>query len=160
MLAGPTPEYPPLLKPGKHPMTLAQARSLCTNVSLASTTRNPIMAGVEKLIADVQAVGLQGEVWLNGSFVTQKIDPQDADLVFVFDEAVIRAATPDQGQMLQNLTTRNHFKATHRCDAYVTFVCPPGHQHYLVSLALLAYWNSQWATDRNNAPKGYAIIGV
>lgn len=118
------------------------------------------MDGLERLVGDVQALGLRGEAWINGSFVTQKTNPLDADLVFMFDATNIGNPTPDQFQMLQNLATIGHFKPTHTCDAYVVVYWPPGHPHHAQFVPVFEYWNHQWGFDRNKAPKGYAVVAV
>lgn len=160
MLAGPTPEFPPLLTPGQHPMKLPDLRAMCAAAFGSSSTRAQIMDGLERLVGEVQAAGLQGEAWINGSFLTQKMNPVDADLVFMFDVTTIGEPTPGKSQMLQYLATAGHFKPTHMCDAYVVVYWPTGHPHHAKFVPLFDYWNHQWGFDRNKAPKGYAVVRV
>jgi hypothetical protein len=74
-----TPEYPPLLPIGRHQMSMADLRQLCVSEFPLSTTRDRIMSGFEEVVRKLDSVGIVGEVWVNGSFLTKKIDPNDID---------------------------------------------------------------------------------
>lgn len=141
-------------------MSLADARALCTGSFGASASRAAIIAGVERLVQEIQAVGLKGEVWVNGSFLTHKMNPADADVVFMIDATLIGNPTPDQIQMLQNLSTKDHFKQSHLCDAFVVLFYPPGHPFHPQFIPIFSYWNNQWGFDRNKAPKGFIVVTV
>jgi len=48
-----------------------------------SARRNTIFAALEEFCADLHQKGLSGELWLDGSFLTEKPDPNDLDGVLV-----------------------------------------------------------------------------
>jgi hypothetical protein len=77
----PVDEYPPILPIGLHRMTLEELREICVNCFPDSTTRKTIMVGLEEVAQRLASVGIDVEIWVNGSFLTQKRDPRDSDMV-------------------------------------------------------------------------------
>ena len=75
------PEFPPLLGPGLHPFSWLELRAACVDAFPLSQTRLEIFTGLEEVIRELQRLGITGELWLDGSFLTRKIDPDDIDLV-------------------------------------------------------------------------------
>ena len=68
-------EFSPLLPLGRHEMTLAHLRQVCVDRFPLSATRPVIMGGLEKVINKLLEDAVKGEVWVDGSFVTEKMDP-------------------------------------------------------------------------------------
>ena len=97
------PEWPPLLERGFHPMTLGGLRQLCVTPFSLSKTRPAIMAGLEQLTEDVAGYGIAADLWIDGSFVTEKLDPEDADVVFCVRAELYDNGTPSQRQILDAL---------------------------------------------------------
>jgi len=64
------PEFSPLLAIGRQEMSLAELRRLCVYDFPLSTTRPKIMEGLEKIIEELRVNSVEGEVWINGSFLT------------------------------------------------------------------------------------------
>src|SRR5688500_8482129 len=75
------PEFPPLLPDGFHPMTLADLRALCVSSRGPSLTRARIVEGLDDLVGRLVRAAVLGEVWIDGSFVTEKVDPEDVDIL-------------------------------------------------------------------------------
>lgn len=73
-------EFPPLLSAGFHEMLLPALRQLCVDGFPLSTTRAGLMGGIEAICASLSTALIPASVWINGSFMTQKIDPNDVDL--------------------------------------------------------------------------------
>lgn len=74
-------EFPPLLEPGFHVTTLADLRSGCVTAFPLSKSRAQIMDGLEKFVDMLRSEGIVGDLWIDGSFMTQKLDPEDVDIV-------------------------------------------------------------------------------
>jgi len=43
------------------------------------------MANLETLIGGLRFIGIEGKVWVDGSFLTEKIDPNDVDILLELD---------------------------------------------------------------------------
>lgn len=91
-------DLPPLLGPGLHSLTLTELQRLAVEDRRfrLSSTRPRIMRGVWDLCACLSRWGVGEEVWIDGSFLTEKINPKDADLVLVLAENFENAATDEQ----------------------------------------------------------------
>lgn len=74
--------HQPLLAPGRHILTIEQLKVL-TVTSFPSSTRRPFLfQELERLHAELMEVGAVCELWIDGSFLTQKPEPNDIDLCF------------------------------------------------------------------------------
>ena len=74
-------EYPPLLPIGRHELTLRRIRELCVDRFPGSTARAGLMEILEGIVARLKAARVRGELWIGGSFVTEKPEPGDIDVV-------------------------------------------------------------------------------
>ncbi len=62
------------------------------------------MTGVRSLVQDLSTDGIIGNLWINGSFVTDKLNPFDVDVVlYVSAETEL---TPDQQNRLNWLASK------------------------------------------------------
>lgn len=87
------PEETPLLPVGFHYLTLTELRALCvddTRFSL-SRRRRIIMDGVDRVVHRLVEAWIVGEVWVDGSFLTETIEPNDADIVVRCGGGIYRA---------------------------------------------------------------------
>ncbi|MBZ5601829.1 MAG: hypothetical protein LAO79_05935 [Acidobacteriia bacterium] len=93
-------EFPPLLPQGFHSRSLEEVRELCVTNFKESTVRAEIMAGLEAIYEQAQSLGIDGEIWLDGSFLTEKINPEDADFILVVDhqyrDSALNYLTPEE----------------------------------------------------------------
>lgn len=104
------------------------------------------------------------EQWINGSFVTGKMDPNDIDVVSIVDGNLVDSLSPTDLRLLASLT-KGHWTCQHwYCDSFLIASFPvtdPG--RHLFYQATLAYWESWWgrtrATTTNpSVPKGFVVI--
>lgn len=97
----------------------------------------------------------ESRILLNGSYTTNKLDPQDMDLA-VFIEVDTRI--PDQKELVQRLSEilqGPKMKDDYSCDAYPVFVLPQDHPQYVnFTLASVAYWIKWFGTARSGSEKG------
>jgi hypothetical protein len=75
-------EYPPLLLAGFHVMDVAGLRRLCVDRFPLSISRRSIMNGLEAVFQHVMGAGLVMQAWVDGSFLTEKLNPRDSDVAF------------------------------------------------------------------------------
>ena len=94
-MAGKT-EFSPLLPEGLHPKTLDEVEMICVHGFHLSTTRSIIMDGLRLMVQKLEQAGIQGDLWINGSFLTVKIDPEDVDIALRINELSLLDATPNQ----------------------------------------------------------------
>src|SRR6185369_9934776 len=101
---------------------------LCVAPFPISTTRGNIMRGLGIVIRRLIAARIIGELWINGSFLTRKINPEDSDVVLAADSRIVDTG----GTILQVKTFEwigSNLKDKHLCDSYVFFNYPAGHPY-------------------------------
>jgi hypothetical protein len=150
------PEFPPLLPVGLHPKTLPELRQMCVTNFPLSTRRDPIMRSVEAMCTSISTALIRAEMWIDGSFLTQKIEPDDVDLLVTLDAQYL-SGTPLQQQIVSRIASQD-FKAPVQCDSYVHFQYPEGHASYWTAEFTRAYWMRQFGFGRNDQFKGLAVI--
>jgi hypothetical protein len=77
------PDFPPLLAPGFHRLSLDGLRRLCCfpyNIH-----RSHLFLHVEQLVQDLLLRHVACELWINGSFLTHKETPGDVDVIVKLD---------------------------------------------------------------------------
>lgn len=150
-------DFPALLPLGFHFMTIEQLRQLCVHRFPHSTTRLPIMNGLEAIAAELNKSGLNLEVWVNGSFLTEKLNPEDSDIAVRFRGDEFEQATPEQRAILE-WAANTDLVTSHMCDCYPFPEWPEGHQLYAHGQWRRAYWLKQFGFDRSETPKGLAVL--
>ena len=128
-----------LLNPGFSEYKLEEIEKIFVKELSESQTRSNIYNGFE--------------IWLDGSFVTNKINPNDLDLV-CFIEINDYVNNTTEINRLRQLGLQNH------CDVYMAFSPNP-----LLPPKLIGeftnkrnYWRGQFGFDREDNPKGMIKI--
>ena len=115
------------------------------------------MRGLSIVIKRLIGARIEGELWINGSFLTEKIDPQDSDVVLAADSRIV-----DTGGTILQVKTLDwigaNLKTKHMCDSYVFFDYPPGHPYEAVGQWMRAYWIRQFGFSRKDQPKGIVVV--
>ncbi len=152
-------EFSPLLPLGFHPMTLADVRGLCVNQFPMSVTRPAIMDGLEDVIGQLNGTGFQLEVWIDGSFVTQKFNPDDSDIVVLVSGEAFGAALPTQ-QAALHWFAASDLKPDFKSDCYIFPEYGNGHPLYDAGQWRRAYWLNKFGHSRAEEPKGLAVVNL
>jgi hypothetical protein len=74
------PDFPPLLQPGLHNITLPDLHALAV-APFEDQRRHDLYERLIAWVGALQGLGLAGTLWLDGSFMTQKPGPGDIDCV-------------------------------------------------------------------------------
>lgn len=102
-----------------------------------------------KLLAET---GVKAEIWLDGSFTTEKIEPDDVDMVVVYDPVSVNAMPHSARLGFKTLLNTNIAKT--RYDIHVFAVDDRDRDGK-------AYWRGFFGFMRDErTPKGIATIGV
>lgn len=149
-------EYAPLLKLGRHLHTLEELETLCVDPFPTSTTRKAIMTGFRAVVDKLDAAGIVGELWVDGSFVTAKPDPDDTDVVLRMQSSFSDNCTPEQEAAIAWF--EGDLYTTFKCHSFVIVEFPEGDPNYWVGEYAYCYWMKQWGFARNEDTKGIALI--
>lgn len=107
----------PLLGPGFHEIP-EDVWGLCFVAGFPeSATRDHLLRKLQSLIDLLRQLGLTGEAWLDGSFLTDKTNPKDTDLVIFVDPLLV---LPDHAWAhIDALFSSREAYARYDCDAYL-----------------------------------------
>lgn len=97
------------------------------------------------------------EVWIDGSFMTEKLNPEDSDVAVQVVGEAYNAAMPAQQAVVRWASSTN-LVPTHKCDCYPFTVYAEGHDLYQRGQWHRAYWLAKFGFDRQEQPKGLAVI--
>ena len=132
---------------------------MCVDAFPTSESRPAIMEGLEYLVDSLMSAGVEGELWVDGSFLTRKVDPGDVDVVLrVTDEFMVSATTAQGAAISRIVDEHDMLKASYFCDAYVFREYPGGHPKYAAGQLLRKHWEQMWGHDRRLNPKGFAVL--
>lgn len=136
-------------------MTLAEFASLCVAPFPGSASRPALFAELERLVSDLDAAGIPCELWVDGSFLTEKPDPADIDLTVVVHVEAMDALPQHVADDLIN--TFNGGKRY--SPALDTFIAVQFRKEDPRSRAdRSSYWSGWWSRGRDESLKGYAVI--
>jgi len=155
-LAGETKEeFPPLLRPGFHPFDLARLRRLCVDRFPSSLVRAGLMDRLEAVISLIQQNGMRGDIWIDGSFLTEKLNPDDVDILLTINVAEYRRMTARQVKFFDWFRTTS-LREQYKCDNYGVLLDPSAAE----AEYMFAYWLKQFGFSRGEQMKGLAVISV
>lgn len=139
-------------------MSLEQIKETCVTNFPLSSTRERIMISLESLVTELETHNVRTEVWIDGSFLTEKTNPEDVDLVLCTDGQVYDQGTQEQRTLLESIN--GNLKATLNCDSYIFLEYPKEHHLYEIGAEMREYWLRQFGTSRRDEPKGIALLEV
>lgn len=143
-------EYPSLYPPGFHDVDVLRLEESCIAAFSGPSRehRQHLLDRFKAFLSALRATGLRGSVWVDGSFTTEKEDPEDVDILIVFDSASVSTANFAE---LQQLFDRTVAKLRYKCDVYAV-----GKDDQVG----VSYWRGWYGFDRNDIPKGIVRIGI
>ncbi|MCF8244999.1 MAG: hypothetical protein K9J37_11525 [Saprospiraceae bacterium] len=120
---------------------------------LGSTARKPIFENYQRYNADLRQEILPNfRQWVNGSFVTKKLNPRDIDIVtFIPFEVYEKLKKEIEAKFTMKGAEKNY-----GVDAYTIKAYPANHKYYEATRSDMAYWQQQFSkTKFNRAQKRY-----
>jgi hypothetical protein len=158
---GPKAEFPPLLTAGFHLRTVDDLYALTVTAIGSSKTRPKLWPHMLWLVAQLRARWLPCTLWVDGSFMTEKIDPDDIDLVLEFDIRALSNVTPDQRQFLEDLSNNKYHGPPWKLHTFIIYSAPLMHPARTASIALRNQWERDFGLSFvKKEPKGIATLEV
>jgi hypothetical protein len=117
------------------------------------------MTGLETVIRQLVGALLSGELWVDGSFLTEKIDPADVDLVLRIQTQADDDWNADQRRILEWFVHTDR-KAELLCDGYILLAFPDNHPLHERGEERRRYWLRQFGLSRSQQEKGIAVINL
>ncbi len=149
-----------LLAPGRHKVTAAEFKATFVEAFPASSTRAPLHTRWLRHRAAILGYVPIVSQWIDGSFVTDKADPGDIDVVTVMTEVDYNALTPVEQSVLGSVLAGKATKAVWSIDSYPVFVVPAGHAAEAAVQKAVDGWHHEWSRVRGRpgVTKGYLEV--
>lgn len=141
------PEYPPLLSPGFHLLTFEEINNLCVESFTNNIKRKELFENFKKFLDNLKMVKSKFEIWVDGSFTTEKEEPEDIDILIVYDEAHINTLSIYEINMINSLFNRSLSKIRFNLDV---LICEKNDTNQR------SYWRGWFGFSRSEQLKGIA----
>lgn len=116
------------------------------------------MDGLEIVVKRLVSAGILGEIWVDGSFVTEKIDPSDVDLLLMVDGQFFDNATQEQQEIMK--WVQANLKGSHLCDSNLWVSYDRNHPDYWTSEWFRAFWLKLFGFYSDDGPNAYETKGM
>lgn len=97
------------------------------------------------LIEKFKETGISSEVWIDGSFATDKPEPGDIDMIFFINGIDANKLDAEKQKILTELNDRKISQIRYKCDVFIV----PNED-----LNMRSYWRGWFGFTRNEEPKG------
>lgn len=112
-------EFTPLLNEGFKEIGRWELDKMFLDPFIIKDQRKKLIDKLQLYFTEVLAIGLEADVWIDGSFTTQKPEPEDIDLVLLFDRQEVDNLDGKRAEMFQGLIMdRDIIKAKYCVDVY------------------------------------------
>jgi hypothetical protein len=147
--------FSPLLPPGRHVMAVEELREITVTAFTGSRRRERLFSELERLVFDLNQAQVICELWVDGSYLTEKTDPEDIDLSFAVWVQHLESLDPSlQSDLLANLNGGKAYSP-----ALDTYFCARFLREDPRCVAdTTAYWGEKWGKGWDDWLKGYAVI--
>jgi hypothetical protein len=112
-------EYPPIIENGFQTITISELEDKFLNPFGDNTHRRKLIERFKVYLNEFMAIGINAEVWVDGSFTTTKPDPDDIDIVFLFRKTDIDYLSGKKALLFESLfMDRDTIKTRYGIDVY------------------------------------------
>lgn len=138
--------HSPLFEAGFHEIEQDNLEDIFVSPFNGSATRPELISRFKSYIRELKEIGIKFEVWVDGSFSTEKTDPNDIDIaVFASSEELNQLPPEKQNKIGLLLGEHDIVKARYNCDVYFS---------PLEDKEMRSYWRGWFGFSRNENPKG------
>ena len=157
------------LPPERYEMTFNEAKTFFVDTFPDSETRLENWNCFIEYVKNLITLGINDmQIWIDGSFVTDKINPNDIDCVLYISVKLLNSLNKQQQSILSNVLvpqkreTHELIKQAFHTDPYLLLDVKdcPEHLNYHEIVKMKEYWEGWWGHDRQGNAKGYIILSV
>jgi len=148
------------LPPGRHKASVDEVRAALVDPFAGSSTRRAIFDWWTELRDALCELGALEAHWLAGSFVSDKEQPNDLDLVTVLDGPTFDAMPRHRRQLVQAMVAGHVTEALWRCDNYPLVRYPDGDAGQVPARAVATLWTQHFGTDRDGNERGFVVVSA
>jgi hypothetical protein len=139
-------EFKPILPAGIHCMSVEDFKLSFVDRFPQSSSRKLIFDKFTRFLGCLSGLDVVTELWLNGSFVTEKLEPGDIDVVAFYDVHKANCLKDSEKNFLANIT---YIQLNYSTD--VRFANKDDEN-------IRSYWRGWYGFSRDEKPKGFVCL--
>ncbi|MCU6666123.1 DUF6932 family protein [Silvania hatchlandensis] len=152
------PCFPPLLPAGFHDLDNISIKSIFVDAFPESVRRSMLHCNYIQLLGQFELVNQQcrcfSEIWIDGSFTTEKPEPDDIDILVVVDFLALNSLPQTLMPLVNTLLNRDYVKLNFDIDV---LLLPENHPD-INYIDKRSYWRGWFGFDRKENPKGLVRV--
>ena len=137
--------YNPLFPAGFHNIIESNLLEIFVEPFDIQERRQYLIKRFKALLDRFREAGINAEVWIDGSFATEKPEPGDIDAIFFINSEDVNQLTHDKQKILTELNTRMLSKIRYQCDVFIVPNNDPN---------IRSYWRGWFGFSEEEIPKG------
>jgi hypothetical protein len=142
-------------------MTMSELKAKFVDEFTRSDRRPMLWNNFIWLTNELQTRNLRCKLWLDGSFVTKKIDPTDIDIIVECDVGHLPSLNLDQRSFLKRLTDHEFKNAPRFLHTFFIPAAPLGHMEWAKCQEIKNNWINDFGYSfEKRVPKGIATTEV
>lgn len=141
------PEFDPLLSAGFHDIELTDMEKLFVDNFDDNSRRKLLVDQLRLFLGELSKVQAKFEIWLDGSFTTLKDEPDDIDILIVFNSNQLNSLPNDEKKVINSLFNRQASKIRYDLDILLCSDHDANNR---------SYWRGWFGFSVSEKPKGIA----
>lgn len=133
-------DFPGLLPLGVHDVTIEQLRSRCVTNFPVSVNRRRIFEGFLKIVRRLVDQEVAGNLVVDGSFLTEEIEPKDIDFALCVSPELYTTDDPEKRKLLDWIRDDRGIKDEYLCDCYLCVEYPQSHPECFDGIQNRLWW--------------------
>ena len=138
-------------------MTAGELWHICVDGFPLSSTRQVIFRHLLQVVSHFTDNGIGGDLLIDGSFVTTKINPRDVDLVLCVSSDFYDSCSIKQ-QGIFDWFESEALRTDYRCDGYISVNWPVSHPLHAEGIETRNYWLTFFGHTREGHEKGIGVL--
>jgi hypothetical protein len=152
-------DFPALLEPGMHVLDVDRLYYIGVHCFPLSKRRPLILKGFVTIVCKLVEHAIRGDLIIDGSFLTQEIEPNDIDFALCVSDDFYLASSMKQRAYMDWIGEERGIKQTYLCDCYLCVECGVESPMYFDGIQTRQYWVNLYKYSRVvNRERGLAII--
>ncbi|MDE0364284.1 MAG: hypothetical protein OXP09_01780 [Gammaproteobacteria bacterium] len=131
------PTFPAIFPAGLREIRLEDLGKVFLHRTFDSPLRRRLTTQLRSFVAELQRLGVHGDLWINGSYATKKPEPADVDLALSIPLMIVSAMSDehlDRLYFLSDEKNRAYVRARWQVDFYVFEASNLGRRSYFLDL--------------------------
>jgi hypothetical protein len=151
-------DHAPLLAPGRHYMSVADVEALCVQrfSGPSGECRQRLFYAFEGFVQSLLQAKIRCDVFVDGSYLTQKPQPDDVDVIVSVEHGVYETLSNEQKNLLDSINNEADFAVGVDCCALTTY--PRDHERFGTALDLGNAGEAYGLEHGQVWLKGYVVI--